>query len=549
MTTHATPQASPAASAPASSIASAIAAESTRVAWSWIGLGGVGIASVLVFWLFDALPFQDLPAHAGLIALRHRFAESPFEQANFVLAPHIGPYSLFRFLGEAFLRALGPVGAVRALATLPTIATPIAILVARRRLHGDRTATFGYLAVALSFGLMTLLGFASYLLGVAAMIVALTMWLELLVAADRRESTTKREIAMALVAPLVFVAHGHAFLLFLVTAAVSAIATGDRLRRILRARALLPSLALAGYVAWVERATQIPQGSAPLPHAALAPHFQGASDKLSLLITPTLMTRTGIDFAIGVLVWLLVVLASIATVRALRDPSRALSDPDAAVDAASRSHARALYACAAVVGLAFIVLPHTIGWFGFVDGRLVPVVLWLAIMAIRRPALGRVLRATIDRASPAFAFAMATVAIIASHRFQDEARGYKRVLAAIPEGSRLLNLPLEPNSDIFTAHPFIHYDKLALADRAVVVSDVWFHQGSALYPRTANPALRLPASYSESDLKSIEWNAYRLEDWDYVLIRMRPQSAPPKTPAALALADHQGGWWLYRRGN
>ena len=101
-----------------------------------------------------------------------------------MLAPHIGPYSLFRFLGEVFVRFLGPLGAVRALATLPVIATPLAMLYARRRLHGDRSPLYGYLGITLSFGFMTLMGFASYLLGVAVMLVGLVMWLELLVAAD-----------------------------------------------------------------------------------------------------------------------------------------------------------------------------------------------------------------------------------------------------------------------------------------------------------------------------------------------------------------------------
>ena len=79
---------------------------------AWVGLGAVGALAVLVFWAFDALPFQDLPAHAGLIAMRHRFTEASFESRFFVLAPHIGPYSLFRFLGEVFVRFVGPLGAV-----------------------------------------------------------------------------------------------------------------------------------------------------------------------------------------------------------------------------------------------------------------------------------------------------------------------------------------------------------------------------------------------------------------------------------------------------
>src|SRR6516162_4950688 len=77
--------------------------ENHRRTLAWAGLGVLWVASILVFWLFEALPFQDLPAHAGLIAMRHRFLESPFEQRFFVLAPHIGPYSLFRFLGESLV--------------------------------------------------------------------------------------------------------------------------------------------------------------------------------------------------------------------------------------------------------------------------------------------------------------------------------------------------------------------------------------------------------------------------------------------------------------
>ena len=195
----------------------------------------------------------------------------------------------------------------------------------------------------------------------------------------------------------------------------------------------------------------------------------------------------------------------------------------------------------------FLVLPHAVGWFGFVDGRLLPIVLMLSLLGARRSTFPRVLKRIADIGVPASAAALATLALVASYFFQQEAKGYREVLATVPAEATLLNLPLDPNSDIFTAHPFIHYDKLVLAERPVVVSDVWFHQGSALYPTAANPALRLPPSYSESDLKFIEWPAYHLEDWEYVLIRTRPGAAQPFTPDTLSLAEHAGGWWLFRR--
>jgi hypothetical protein len=48
-------------------------------------------------------------------------------------------------------------------------------------------------------------------------------------------------------------------------------------------------------------------------------------------------------------------------------------------------------------------------------------------------------------------------------------------------------------------------------------------------------------------LKFIDWPAYTLDDWDYVLIRTRPSAPQPVTPSRLALEDHRGGWWLFRR--
>jgi len=430
MTTHATPQASavPKSGLDAAALGTAVghAAEpatqnGVQSRWAWMGLGLVGALSVLVFWAFDALPFQDLPAHAGLIALRHRFAESPFDQRFFVLAPHLGPYSLFRFIGEHVTSVFGPIAAVRTLGTLPLVATPAALLFARRRLHSDPSPTMGFMGIVLSFGLMTLLGFASYLLGLAVMLFGLTLWLELLLAADRGENTTGKELVMLVGAPLIFIAHGHAFILFLVLAGIATLVTGNRRQRLLRLRTLIPALSLAAYVAWLERASTTPAGSVHVGAASLEPHFQGPYDKFTLLITPTLMTRSGIDFVIGCVVWLLVILCTVATVRKLPRS-----------DAASTAHTRALVAGAVAIGAMFLVLPHAIGWFGFVDGRLVPLVLFLCLMAIHRPSLDRLLASSLDRMAPALASGMAVVALVASYRFQNEARGYHEILAAVP---------------------------------------------------------------------------------------------------------------------
>ncbi|MCL2722995.1 MAG: hypothetical protein FWD69_01020 [Polyangiaceae bacterium] len=623
MTTQVTPQSSSALEAPAGDTT----VRSVRSRIEWLGLAALGIVAVLVFWVFDALPFQDLPAHAGLIAMRHRYAESSFEQRFYVLAPHVGPYSLFRFLGEVFVRVVGPLGAVRALATLPVIATPLALLFARRRLYEDHSPAFGFIGLTLSFSLMTLLGFASYLLGVAVMLVGLTLWLELLVAADDgAPNLRRREFVMAVFTPFIFVAHGHAFVLFLVCAGVACLAAGNVRERLMRLWVLAPAVGLAAWVAWIERGTTTPPGSLPVV-PRLAPLFHSFTEKLGLLVTPTLMTRSGIDFLISIFIWIFTIVSTVFTVRSLRTPARIkngvqreYSRDRFQVDASSRRggmrpdsnctestkwteysesdgakrseqpasalvrvldgtrtrrrtapseavpqppttksrqiesglaadvrHSRALYASAAVLLLAFLALPHAVGWFGFVDGRLVPLVLILPLLGIRRATLPRALVRLLDTGAPVCAATIALLAMIASYKFQAEASGFHEVLAHVPARASLLNLPLDPNSEIFTAHPFVHYDKLTLAERPVVVSDIWFHQGSALYPTPENPAVRLPSSYSESDLKEIDWPAYHLDDWDFVLIRTKPSAGQPSTPNSLVLEEHRGGWWLFRQ--
>ncbi|MEO6418163.1 MAG: hypothetical protein ABIP39_02060, partial [Polyangiaceae bacterium] len=292
----------------------------------------------------------------------------------------------------------------------------------------------------------------------------------------------------------------------------------------------------------------LPAGSVPT-RTSTALNFQGVLDKLSLLLTPTLTTRSGIDVLIGLVLWGLLGIAIVTTVRVfllgpIGEPPNC--EPPIADPEATRAHIRALVACTLVLGVVFLALPHEIGWFGFVDGRLVPIVLLLFVMAIRRESFGPRLRVAFERLPPILATATVLLAWTASYWFQREAQGYHEVLARVPAYTRLLNFPIEPDSTIFTGHPFVHYDKLVVVERPVIVSDVWYHQGSSLFPRAGNPSLQLPPSYKSSTVRTIGWSDYHLEDWDYVLIRVRPDSPQPSTPPALSPVAHSGGWWLYK---
>jgi hypothetical protein len=499
---------------------------------------------VAVFWAYGALPFQDLSAHAGLVAMRHRYAESAFEQRFYAKGSLVGPYSLFLGLGEFFERAVGPLRAARALGTLPVLATPLALLYARRRLHQDRSPWAGYLGVALSFGFLTLLGLASYLLAVALLVVAVTVGIELLADVDdgRLRDATRRERTLGGFALVVGLAHGFALLVLALVMSAMTLAKGgpSRWRRGVRLRALLPAFVPQ---LWSALYGGAPPGASGAFELVPSADYQTLLDKLSLLATPTLMTRTGIDLAVGLAVWVVLALSLAATVRE-RPPSSAESAEDA--ERRSRAHSRALTVGAVSVAVGFFALPHAFKWFGFIDGRMLPVCLFLAILCVRRSALGPRLDRSLIVVAVASGVALPCLALLSSRRFQAEAWGYEEVLRAVPPEARLLNLPLDPDSDVFTAHPFVHYDKLVAVREEVLVSDVWPDRASALYPTPENPQLRLPASYNPSNLKRIDWPAYDLRDWTHVLVRVRPDAPAPTVPGDLQLLVHAGGWWLYR---
>jgi hypothetical protein len=508
--------------------------------------------AVAVFFAFDALPFMDLPAHAGLFALRHELASSVFEQKFYVLAPHVGSYFLFRLAGEILSRAFGPSIAIRLLAAGALVALPIALLDARQRLYGEVSAGFGFFGIVLGFGLMTLFGFASFLLGVALMVECTAIWLRLIVRTDRAgPGKWQREGALGAIAVLLFLTHGFAFVLFVIVVAITPFAVGHATAAYTRLTALVPAGGLAAYAAWIERASSLPAGSVPVPQPRSGMLFQSALAKLSLLFAPTLMTRTGVDIAVCIVVWVVAIASIVATVAWLRARSASSRytvercPGDALYDLNERLSARALLASCIVFGFAFVILPHEIGWFGFVDGRLVTVVLVLASMCVPPAAIGSKLAFGYERVIPCAACVLVGLSFLIAYRFQGEARGYRDVFARIPAFSRVLNIPIDPNSDAFTGHPFVHYDKLLLIDKPVLLSDVWLHQGSALYPRQDNPILRLPLDYLSSDVRRVEWSEFILTDWDYVLLRTKPAAPIPVIPSSLSLVSHVGGWWLF----
>ncbi len=504
-----------------------------RKVYGWAIFCALEACAVTIFWAFDALPFMDLPAHAGIFALQNRFDPAGFEGRFFVFAPHLGPYSLFRELGRLCTSLFGALAAVRILATLPVILIPLATLYASVRLFGRANLLTAFVALMMALGYMTVAGFASYLIAIAVLLVALTEWLVLVGHAEGGKIKQLGFTVVALLAMATFIAHGFAFILLLFAAAVTIALSSRRWSSIWCLAVFLPASIVAAYSYLTERMINPGvEGTQELQFK-----FQGAFDKFTLLITPALMTRTGIDALICVLLWLIIPLWSVATLRSIMRTGSPADTP--------RLYARDLAWIAASLFVAFLLLPHSVGWFGFVDARLLPVILLLLLIMIDDKVLGQRWQVAVSMTAGVSAAVMVSLALLASHLFQDESKGYREVLAEVPAFARLLNMPSNADSRIFVSHPFVHYNKLVLVDRPVVTSDIWFHQGTAIYPTSDNPSLRLPPEYSSSNLHEVDWSKYALDDWDYVLIRTEPLKNAPSTPAQLRLIKQAGGWWLF----
>lgn len=507
----------------------------TRRAWPWLLLVALDIGGLCGFWAFASLPFVDLNGHAGVFALHKLLRQVGFESQYFVYAPHLGENALFRILGDVLADRIGPVAAVRALGSLPLIATPAAMFYARYRLYGRTDPYFPVMALILCFGYLTMMGLASYLIAIPLLLVVVAEWLILMTAADRHTLSMGHETVVALLTVLLCLTHGFAFLVFGFIAIVTAFSTGSRWTRLVRLRCLLPTVLLMGYSFWADSANPV-LGAVGMAAPPLL-YYDPIAHKLGLIFGLTLFSRTGVDLAIGVVVWIAVIAGVVVSNRA------ASADRPAAP---TNKHVRALTVAAIATFLLFLAMPHAIAWFSFSDGRLLPVVLLLGLVAIDSEAFSLSQRKIAQTLAYAAAAIVVTTFLWAQNIFQAEAAGYDETFAAITPNTRVLFLPIDCDSRIFVQHSFSRYEGLLLAKKPVVPSEMWFEQGTAIYPKAANPILRLPREYVPASLHDIAWEHYRLQDWDFVIIRQVVEIGRPQTPATLVLESHHGSWWLYK---
>ena len=473
-----------------------------------------------------SLPFQDLAGHAGHFAVRQRLLQDGWERAFLIDEPHAGPYSVFRAVGQCATGIFGAFGAVRALAVLPIWLTPLAALILRQKITGRWEPAYAALGLYLCCGFLLMLGFASFMAGAAVCLLAYAAFLQL------AESNQLRRdgLLAALGAVATFFTHGYAFAMlgFLVVLAQTSTTRGRN--RWAAAAALGPAMLCGLFSQWAVRHVA---GHATVHGASAGLYFQGPVDKLSLLVTPFLMTRLGIDMALGIAFWGLLLFSAVR----FRPQAELLITPH------DRHRQRAFHAAVAL-SLLFLALPHNAQWFGFVDARLLPLTYLMYTLSLPPQWWSSARR----HAATGTSCLQCTILAVGVLLFQQEFKGFEQIAQHIQPERSLLHLPVFADSRYLVAHPFVHEDKLLLLGKPMLLSDMWLHQGTGLYATDANPVVRLDPNYASSNVKlPIAWKSFAPNDWDYVLLRMRDTVNTPDVPAYWKSAAHSGTWWLFER--
>ena len=496
------------------------------------------------FMLFPLLPHQDLPAHAGLLAVRQRLESSALLGQHFQQGALLGPYTSFLALAQLLGAGFGADVGMRMLAAIATLALPAALLVARHRVVGDGWVGAGYLGLVLALGFPAALGLMSFLLGQAALVLAVAQLSRVMFPATApsiahgahgtdgtdgqgpfadpgASAAWRAEALLALLALATALSHGFSFVLLALIAVISLRAPGSPRGAWIHLRALAPAGAALVAAALRDRGFY-PAG----PERSLI-HYDGLLSKLALLVLPATSTRLLVDALIGLALSLLL---GVGVWIGLR---RAGATGPGPILPSMRRRA-ALARAAVILGAMALLAPTRVGWFGSIDLRLAMTALLLAILALPPVPHGRRRRGWMDLVAPWMAVGVAACSLVATAAFQFEARAARAVLSDVPAGSRLLYLPVDPTSRYWAARPFLHWDHLLLLDRDVLISDPWLHAGSALRTTPAAAWLSRPIPpFRQEAQRAIDWAAIDLAPWDHVLVRTFPGTTSPLVPEQL----------------
>lgn len=198
--------------------------------------------------------------------------------------------------------------------------------------------------------------------------------------------------------------------------------------------------------------------------------------------------------------------------------------------------------------------PHIIFNISFVYDRFAYVGLPLYFFMFGSPTSpGTAMRITAGRIAGAAALAFAVVMVgYGSYRsvgYEEEARGYREIIAHAEPGRRLLNIVLDRRSDYYATPVYLHYPVWYQATHQGLVdfNFSWFAPQVVRYRPLRRPAVDGRFIFAP---QQFNWQAHQGYIYDYFVIRYaRDVAAQIFPPGAVRLVANSGNWWLYARAN
>ena len=445
----------------------------------WLALAAIVAATVPLWWP-AVPPLTDFPGHLGSYRILAEAGHGP-------LAGHYAVHwHLIGNLGiESVVLALRPLLGLEPAAKLAVMAIPAASIAAMLWLtyevHGRVPATAPF-AFPLAYALPFQFGFVNFCLSAALALAALALWIRL----ARTWPAWRRALLFAPLACLIWLCHSFGWAmtgLFVLGAEI-----------VLRRR-----------------------DGASWPKAAILAGLMVLPMALPLVATATGLAQpavgdTGDWFDLPLkLVWLLSVLRERWLAYDLLS-AIALYTLIALAARSTRLRLDPLLAMPAAFGfLAFLALPRLFDGGAYVDMRILPATLALAILAIRVEQGWPGARWLAAAATGFFVMRLATTTIV----FAQAANAQSRDLAALdalPAGSAVLVLEAEPAKTDWRVSRDTHLAGIAIARRRVFTNDQWSLTGQQLVT-PLHPAAA-PYDRDPSQIVYPSGAGYQITDFD-----------------------------------
>lgn len=476
----------------------------------WLHFAPLAALAVLPLWAGEFPPLTDLPQHAAQVSILRDWNDPACGYPGLYEIRWLTPNGLAYALAWALSWLADVTTALRIVLSLAVVALALATSRLVRRFGGD--PYWALLVLPLAYGSPMSWGFLGF-------VVAAPLVVALLAPAFRyaRRPAPGLGVALALACAALFFAHVLAFAFALLLVAGLAVAEAPAARELPRRLAPL-ALALPLPLAWWWQTAR----SAGAPSGRMI--YLGGFDRLWEL--PVLLTGIASRGWAALAVALLVASLAVARPRISRVRSRWVP----------------LGATLAIVLLA----PNYAFGTAYLAPRFALFLLPALLCALERPSGPRTGGVRRTQLALVALLLLAGVEL----RFLGMARegeGLTEVLAAAPDGGRLLYLGYDRGSRYSPDTPFLHSGMLYAVDRCGVAERSFargFQQPVRYRPGAAAP---LPGLIEYLPYRFL-WSEHGGDGYDLFLIRAarEPDAARIAGGAGrLAPLAHAGRWWLY----